>query len=119
MGQLRDWAKRRGDGTFDSSTGFRLPSGAVRSPDAAWIGSERLGTLGEEQRRGFWTVCPEIVIEIASDTDDWNDVCAKMDMYARNGVRYGIALDPRTRKTYQIGEAPDAFVLDIDAVIKA
>src|SRR5271157_1512272 len=36
--QLRDWAKRDGTGkVFDSSAGFRLPKGAVRSPDAAWL----------------------------------------------------------------------------------
>ena len=36
--QLRNWAKRDGTGkAFDSSTGFRLPNGAMRSPDAAWL----------------------------------------------------------------------------------
>src|SRR5256885_9946340 len=43
--QLRVWAKRDGTGTtFDSSTGFRLPNGAVRSPDAAWISYARLNS---------------------------------------------------------------------------
>lgn len=44
--QLRLWAKANGTGaTFDSSTGFRLPNGAVRSPDASWVAQSRLGRL--------------------------------------------------------------------------
>ena len=36
--QLAQWAKRDGQGVaFDSSTGFRLPNGATRAPDAAWV----------------------------------------------------------------------------------
>ncbi len=30
---------------FDSSTGFRLPNGAIRSPDVAWIRLERWESL--------------------------------------------------------------------------
>jgi len=31
------WAKENGEGVaFDSSTGFILPNGAIRAPDAAW-----------------------------------------------------------------------------------
>lgn len=42
--QLRLWAKQDGAGVaFDSSTGFILPNGAKRSPDASWVA--RLGWL--------------------------------------------------------------------------
>src|SRR3954468_8291797 len=52
--QLRLWAKQDGTGaTFDSSTGFRLPNGAVRSPDASWVRHSRIGRLSAEQRRKF------------------------------------------------------------------
>ena len=50
---LTDWAKKDGTGlSFDSSTGFRLPNGAIRSPDAAWIRRETLASpqLGAEKR---------------------------------------------------------------------
>ncbi|HEY9889991.1 MAG TPA: Uma2 family endonuclease [Candidatus Obscuribacterales bacterium] len=44
IGQLWLWTKRDGCGKgFDSSTGFRLPNGAVRSPDAAWVPKVALG----------------------------------------------------------------------------
>jgi len=33
-----NWAETDGTGiVFDSSTGFKLPSGATRSPDVSWI----------------------------------------------------------------------------------
>src|SRR5205823_14132149 len=44
--QLEVWAGQDGTGVaFDSSTGFRLPNGAMRSPDAAWVRLSRLDEL--------------------------------------------------------------------------
>jgi len=52
--QLRIWAKQDGTGiATDFSAGFKLPNGADRSPDAAWIRSERLATLTPEQKEKF------------------------------------------------------------------
>src|SRR5688572_6105520 len=40
--QLANWAKRDGTGVcFGATAGFKLPNGAVRSPDAAWIPKRR------------------------------------------------------------------------------
>lgn len=39
--------------TFSSSTVFKLPNGADRSPDAAWIQRERWESLTPEQRHKF------------------------------------------------------------------
>lgn len=36
---------------YDSSTGFRLSNGAIRSPDAAWVSQSRWDTLTLEQRK--------------------------------------------------------------------
>ncbi len=36
--QLQGWSRKNNLGkAFDSSTGFKLPNGADRSPDASWI----------------------------------------------------------------------------------
>ena len=44
--QLANWADQSGIGeAFDSSTGFTLPNGATRSPDASWIKLERWNAL--------------------------------------------------------------------------
>ena len=93
--QLRRWAKRNGAGrTFDSSGGFRLPSGAVRSPDAAWIGNARLTTLTDDQRKGFIPLCPDFVVELRSSSDSLSALQDKMREYMDNGARLGWLIDP-------------------------
>ncbi len=79
---------------FDSSTGFRLPNGAIRSPDAAWILQERWDALSREERRRFLPLCPDFVIELLSPTDDWQTGLAKMQEYQENGCRLGWLIDP-------------------------
>jgi len=49
--RVGSWAE--GDGTglaFDSSTGFTLPNGASRAPDASWVELSRDDALTPEQR---------------------------------------------------------------------
>jgi Uma2 family endonuclease len=55
---------------FDSSAGFTLPNGAIRSPDFSWIKKERWETLTPQQKRGFAHICPDFVVEIASPSDN-------------------------------------------------
>src|SRR5215470_10106431 len=48
---LTAWTKNDNTGlSFDSSTGFTLPNGAIRSPDASWIRRERWSALTKAQR---------------------------------------------------------------------
>ncbi|NEP42803.1 MAG: Uma2 family endonuclease [Okeania sp. SIO2H7] len=52
--QLFNWTDADGTGiAFDSSTGFKLPNGANRSPDAAWMLLSRWNSLTAEQRKKF------------------------------------------------------------------
>lgn len=118
--QLLAWAKRGAGGkVFDSSTGFRMPSGAVRSPDASWLGDARIAALTDDERSGFWRVCPGVVVEIASESDAWSDVVAKIEMYARNGAQYALGIDPQRRTTFAVGEAPAGLTFDIAAIVEA
>ena len=55
---------------FDSPTGFKLPNGANRSPDVAWIRNDRWTALTPEQQQKFPPICPDFVIEIRSPSDD-------------------------------------------------
>jgi len=86
---------------FDSSTGFRLPDGSVLSPDAALVLEERWQTLSPEQRRSFPPLCPDLVIELASPSDEGpRGVTAlrrKMEQYQANGARLGWLLLPLER----------------------
>ena len=99
--QLRNWARRDGAGiAFGSSTGFTLPNGAMRSPDAAWIPRSRLAELTTEDKRGFAHICPDFVIELRSRTDRLSVLRAKMDEYMENGARLGWLIDPFDRRVY-------------------
>jgi Uma2 family endonuclease len=60
-----------------------------------------------------------VVVEVASPTDAWTDVCAKIDMYLREGARYSVALDPIARRVYERGDAPAGLALDTAAIFDA
>jgi Uma2 family endonuclease len=99
--QLGAWANRDGTGVvYDSSTGFRLPNGAVRSPDAAWIPRSRLEQFSAEQRRQFIPTCPDFVVELRSPSDKLDDLHAKMQEYLAAGARLGWLLDPDARQVH-------------------
>jgi Uma2 family endonuclease len=92
--------------TFDSSTGFHLPNGADRSPDAAWIRLDRWEALTSEQRRRFVPICPDFVIELRSPSDKLQTVQEKLQEYIANGAQLGWLIDPELRRVeiYEPGE---------------
>lgn len=95
------WAKRDNSGVvFDSSAGFILPNGAVRSPDAAWVRRSRLATLTPEQKKKFLPMCPDFVIELRSPTDHLATVKAKMQEYMENGAQLGWLIDGEQRRVF-------------------
>ena len=99
--QLRLWTKRDGQGVAcDSSGGFILPNGAVRSPDASWVSLVRLNRLTKQQRRKFLPLCPEFVLELLSPSDSLRIVQAKMQEYLENGAKLGLLLDPDHKRVY-------------------
>ncbi|MBE9209997.1 Uma2 family endonuclease [Nostoc sp. LEGE 06077] len=81
---------------FDSSTEFRLPNGAYRSPDVSWVKQERWDALTPDQRRRFPPICPDFVIELRSQTDSLKKLRAKMQEYRDNGAWLGWLIDPIT-----------------------
>lgn len=108
--RLGNWVDRTGLGVaFDSSTGFLLPNGAIRSPDASWIRSERWEALSKAQRQGFAPLCPDFVVELRSPGDLLSDLREKMAEYIDQGARLGWLIDP-TRKVvevYRPGRKPE------------
>lgn len=83
---------------YDSSGGFRLPNGAVRGPDAAWITNERRNALTPEQRKKFPPLCPDFVVELMSESDSLKETDEKMREYMDNGCRLGWLVDPKTEE---------------------
>lgn len=97
-GQFWYWNRQNYLGkAFDSSTGFRLPNGATRSPDLAWITIEKWEKLTLEQKKKFLPLCPDFAIELVSETDEVTDTQIKMQEYINNGLRLGWLINPKTR----------------------
>jgi Uma2 family endonuclease len=82
---------------FDSSTGFLLPDGSIRSPDASVVRLERWQALSEAERDGFPPLCPDLVVEFASPTDEPQAPRRKMALYLANGAALGWLLLPQSR----------------------
>jgi len=84
--------------TFSSSTIFKLPNGADRSPDAAWIRRERWEALTPEQRRKFPPIAQDFVIELRSATDDLETLRQKTQEYVNAGVKLGWLINPQQQQ---------------------
>ncbi|MDF5718406.1 MAG: Uma2 family endonuclease [Rhizonema sp. NSF051] len=113
IGQLWVWTKQDGMGVgFGSSGGFTLPSGAVRSPDAAWIKKTDWEAIPLEQRQKFAPICPKFVIELRSQSDSLKELKTKMEEYIKNGSRLGWLIDRVGCKVYIY--RPDTAVEELD-----
>ncbi len=110
---LVKWIEEQGGQgiAFDSSTGFLLPNGATRSPDAAWISEPRWQALSPEQRRGFVPLCPDFAIELRSASDQVSTLQAKLCEYLENGMALGWLIDPQQQQVevYRTGQAVEVL----------
>lgn len=98
---------RKGE-VYSPSTGIELPSGAIKSPDCAWISDERLARLPENADEEFVTVMPDFVAEVRSSTDRVATLKRKMtQVWMQNGVRLAWLIDPYNEKVwiYRQGQA--------------
>jgi Uma2 family endonuclease len=89
---------------FDSSGGFTLPNGAVKSPDVTWIERSKLANVPASV--AFPEVVPDFVIELRSKTDSLKTLQAKMEEYRANGVRLGWLINPQQQQVeiYRLGQ---------------
>jgi Uma2 family endonuclease len=104
--RLFNWTDANGAGVaFDSSTGYKLPNGANRSPDASWINRERLEALNPDPAR-FMPMAPDFVVELRSATDGLRATQRKMQEYLDCGVRLGWLIDPQNQQVeiYRLGQ---------------
>lgn len=106
-GELYIWWRNAGKPgeVFESSTGFILPNGANRSPDACWVSQERWDALTPEQKGTFANICPDFVVELRSSSDSLISQQEKMREYMDNGAVLGWLIDPqnRTVEIYRAG----------------
>jgi Uma2 family endonuclease len=105
--RLGNWAGSNQLGVFfDSSMGFTLSNGAIRSPDASWVALDRWNALPPKKRKGFSHICPDFVAELRSRTDSLRNLRAKMEEYRAQGARLGWLIDPLRRlvEIYRAGQ---------------
>lgn len=106
------WARQDGRGkVFDSNTGFTLPDGSMRAPDASWVSWSRWNALTQEQRKKFAPVCPEFVVELRSETDRLSDLREKMGEWIANGAELAWLIDPERKavEVYRPGREPEVL----------
>lgn len=111
--QLEIWSEADGTGlAFDSSTGFKLPNGADRSPDAAWVRQERIDALNPPpDPNKFLPLAPDFAVELMSGSDNLERTQAKMQEYYDNGVRLGWLIDPKNKQVeiYRQGQPKEVL----------
>ena len=112
-GQLWFWNRQNKLGeAFDSSTGFHLPNGSDRSPDAAWIKQEKWDTLSLEQKESFAPICPDFVLELRSKTDSLEKLQSKMREYIENGASLGWLIDQKNQRVEIYRPGKDVEILE-------
>jgi Uma2 family endonuclease len=112
-GELYLWNRQTKTGKcFDSSTGFSLPNGGDRSPDAAWIPLYQWEALTPTQKQGFLPLCPEFVIELLSPSDSWQQGQQKMDEYMSNGCRLGWLIQPKNKRVAIYRQGKDVEIIE-------
>ena len=100
-GEIWSWNRRKKLGyVFDSSTGFKLPNSAVRSPDVSWVSQERWDVISQTDKQGFAPLCPDFVVEIRSKSDDLKELKEKMEEYRDNGCRLGWLIDRAGKQVF-------------------
>ena len=97
---------------FDSSTGYKLPNKANRSPDVSWIKQERWDSLTCEQREKFIPLAPDFALELVSPSDTLVNYEAKMREYLDNGVKLGWLINPEAKQVeiYRLGQDIDLLL---------
>ena len=113
FGQVWYWNRERKLGkAFDSSTGFKLSNGAIRSPDVSWIELSRWDSLSAKQKRGFAPIDPDLVIELISPTDNLLELQGKMEEYMNCDIKLGWLINPDDKQVEVYRQGQDKQVLD-------
>ena len=98
--ELGIWQRANGGVNLSQTSRFRLPTGALRGPDAAWVTQERYDALTERERETVFPGAPDFVVEIRSISDNLRPLQRKMQLWMDGGARLGWLIDPRNRRAY-------------------
>lgn len=99
--ELYEWFQSRKTGKIvGPDTGFTLPNGAIRSPDAAWVSEERAAAISKADKKRFPHICPDFVVELKSEGDAIQGLQEKMEEWIANGCRLSWLIDPEEEVVY-------------------
>ncbi|MCU0391399.1 MAG: Uma2 family endonuclease [Thermoflexibacter sp.] len=99
--ELNIWNRKNRLGLVsESNGGYTLPNGAMRTPDVAWISTERWANVPPAERKKFAHVCPDFVIELLSESDSLSEGKAKMEEWRENGCRLGWLINPKDKNVF-------------------
>ena len=95
----------------DSSTGFILLNGAIRSPDVSWIAKDRVAKFSKEEKTKFLPLAPDFALELMSPSDNLKDTQNKMQEYQDNGVKLGWLINPKQQQVeiYHSGKSKEVI----------
>ncbi|MCU0325987.1 MAG: Uma2 family endonuclease [Spirosomaceae bacterium] len=110
--ELTIWNRKTKLGkVFDSNSAFILPDSSMRGPDVAWITKERWDALRIDEKKSFPKLAPDFVVELASESDNLEELKLKMAKWIQNGVRLAWLVNPKNRETYIYRQNKEVEVL--------
>lgn len=120
MFEIEYWVRKNKSGkSFSSSTGFLMPNGAMRSPDACWISDERWAKVTEEEKKKFPPVVPDFVVEVRSETDSLKGAKAKLEEWIENGVLLAWLIDTKNKQSFVYKEDGSVEIIEgFDKILK-
>jgi Uma2 family endonuclease len=95
--RIAQFVQERGLGhVFESSTGFRLPGGNVRSPDVSFVRTGRFEN--ERPPDDFADLAPDLAVEVLSPGDTPRHMLDKVGEYLQSGVALVWVIDPQRER---------------------
>ena len=104
--RLREYVRSRQLGEVTMETDFKLTEGTIRIPDVAFVPADRLVGIDPRQRLEG---APDLAVEVASPSDDPDDLVLKAQQYLTAGARAVWIIYPEARLTYiyKPGQRPE------------
>ncbi|MEI7642748.1 MAG: Uma2 family endonuclease [Chloroflexales bacterium] len=101
------WAKQGSRGVVGVESGFILKRDPdlVRGPDAYYVRAERLPSEGVPD--GFWTIAPDLAVEVVSPSETADDVQSKVSEYLASGTSAVWVVYPRLHRL--VAHTPDGL----------
>jgi Uma2 family endonuclease len=104
---LRLWVQGGAGGKAGVEAGFILARDPdiVRGPDVYYVSAVR--AQNDDNSRAFWTIAPDLAVEVVSPDETADDVRAKVRDYLAAGTQLVWTVHPRTREV--IVHTPDGL----------